>query len=354
MKESASRDFGTDCDTASVPEQSGIRSPIVEARNRMPELDTLRGVAIFGVLILHSSFTSRFSEQTLAIQALLARLFDWAVLAFFFSSGFLYTRSLSFPVTLKKRCMSLLIPFLLYNVFYNLCFAGAEAMHWLPAEESVSTSIPLISGLFRSPAFQLYFLPYLFLVSVGICGLDKLYRRHHEWVYRVLLLSTLGFYMWHGYPEVSHGPAMVKLPLYLAAFLVGVMGRPVLERESVNPWLFATTLGILLCILPLMRLPVISLAVPPFMVGLAKAIPKMANSKLLLSMGMMSGSIYVWHTPLVLPALTRLLAGIGVPSLFVFFGSLALTLAACMFLRSGLDWFFGQLLKKPTPRYITL
>jgi len=314
----------------------------------------VRGVAIFGVLILHSGFTGRFSTQTLALQALLARLFDWAVLAFFFSSGFLYTRSPAFIMTVKRRFISLLVPFFFYNAFYNLCFAGAEAVNWVHLESSESIAMRLASGLFWSPAFQLYFLPYLFIVSVGVCVLDRLIWSRHEWVYGVLLVFALAFYVWHGYPKVSHGPELDKLPLYLAAFLLGVMGRPILERRSANPIMVSATLGVLLCILVCSRIPFVSLAVPPCLAVMAGAIPKMATSKLVLSMGVMSGSIYVWHTPLVLPAFTRLLAHFGVPSLLVLLGSLALTVTTCMFLRSGVDWIFERQLKKRTPRFITL
>jgi fucose 4-O-acetylase-like acetyltransferase len=354
MKAGARTDIVADCRGSALAQRPAVGQSMPITRNRVPELDVLRGVAILGVLVLHSRFTGRLSERSLAAQALLARLFDWAVLAFFFSSGFLHARSVSFTMTVKKRFMSLLVPFFFYNVLYNLLFAVAKAAGWLHLGEPESKPIWLASGLIRSPAFQLYFLPYLFMVSVAICGFDKLVRRHNEWGYGGILFFVLGFYIWRGYPDVSHGPALDKLPLYLAAFLIGVMGRPFLERRSVNPSLIAAGFGIVLCILALARFPVVSLAVPPLFVRLAGVVPKLANSKLLLAMGVMSGSIYVWHTPLLLPAFTRLLARLGVPSLIVLFGSLALTLAACMVLRCGLNWFFARVLNRRAPRLITL
>jgi peptidoglycan/LPS O-acetylase OafA/YrhL len=90
------------------------------------------------------------------------------------------------------------------------------------------------------------------------------------------------------------------------------------------------------------------------LVGLVQAIPKLANSKLLLSMGVMSGSIYVWHTPVMLPAVTRLLAHCGVPSLFNLFGSIGVTLVICILLRLGLDAFFVRVAKRQAPKYLTL
>src|SRR5436190_8522559 len=104
-------------------------------KNRIPELDILRGVAIFGVLLIHSSFEGRFGRETIAVQSVLAGLFDWAVLAFFFSSGFLHDQSASFAATLKKRFLSLLAPFFLYNALYNLCFAATDVLDWIHKDD---------------------------------------------------------------------------------------------------------------------------------------------------------------------------------------------------------------------------
>lgn len=321
---------------------------------RIAELDILRGVAIFGVLVLHSSFEGRFTKETMAVQAIMARLFDWAVLAFFFSSGFLHDSSVPFTIILKKRLVSLLVPFFLYNALYNLFFAGTGTLGWVHNNAFEMNSKILATGLFHSPAFQLYFLPYLFVISIGVCALDKLTQHYHRSGYVVVLLLVLTFYLVRGYPEVSHGSAFDKLPLYLAAFLMGVAGKPFFERQFTNAWVVVAALGFVLAILVLSRLPVLSLTVPPLVVGLARAIPRGGNSKLLLLLGAMSGSIYVWHTPVMLPAITRLLAHCGVPSLFNLFGSIGLTLVTCILLRLGLDAFFVRVAKRQAPKYLTL
>jgi peptidoglycan/LPS O-acetylase OafA/YrhL len=321
---------------------------------RIAELDILRGVAIFGVLVLHSSFEGRFTQETLGVQAIMARLFDWAVLAFFFSSGFLYDNSVPFAMTVKKRSVSLLVPFLLYNALYNLFFAGTVTLGWVQNNAFEMNSKILATGLFHSPAFQLYFLPYLFVISIGVCGLDKLTQRYHRSGYVAVLLLVLTFYLVRGYPEVSHGSAIDRLPLYLAAFLIGVISGPFFKETVANPWMIMVVLVVVLGVLVLSRLPFVSLAVPPLLVGLVQAIPKLANSKLLLSMGVMSGSIYVWHTPVMLPAVTRLLAHCGVPSLFNLFGSIGVTLVICILLRLGLDAFFVRVAKRQAPKYLTL
>ena len=321
---------------------------------RIAELDILRGVAILGVLVLHSSFQGRFTTETLTIQGVLARFFDWAVLAFFFSSGFLHDQSAPVAITIKKRTWSLLVPFLVYNGLYNLCFVAGEVMGWIPAGMVEVNSKLLATGLFHSPAFQLYFLPYLFVISIGVCGLDKLTQRYHRLGYVMVLLLVLTFYLVRGYPEVSHGSALAKLPMYLAAFLIGVICGPIFKVPIAEPWMIAAVLVVVLGVLVFFRLHEISLLVPPLVVMVAGAIRQIRESKLLLYMGGTSGSIYVWHTPIVLPAITRLFAHCGVPSLASLFASLILTVAACILLRLGVDFCCERVLKIRTPRYITL
>jgi peptidoglycan/LPS O-acetylase OafA/YrhL len=321
---------------------------------RVPELDALRGIAIVGVLVLHSSFESRFSPGTMALQATMARLFDWAVLAFFFSSGLLHDRFVPFAVILKKRSVSLLATFVLYNVFYNICFAAIDALGWVHKGHLDLSPAFLVAGLFQSPAFQLYFLPYLFVIAIGVSALEKLSPHHPGWVYAVLLVMVLAFYIDRGYPEISFGPAWSKLPLYLAAFLTGVAGRPFFKVPLASPWMALAALSVMLGVLGFCRIRAVSLFVPPLVAGVAGAVRTIRQSKPLLWMGKMSGSIYLWHTPVMLPAITRLLAHCGIPSLFNFFGSIALTLSACIVLRVGLDRLFTRITKKGPPKFITL
>lgn len=322
--------------------------------NRIAQVDVLRGIAIFGVLVLHSNFTSRFSEQALAVQGTMARLFDWAVLAFFFCSGFLHKKTDSLAVTAKKRFVSLMIPFFLYNAFYNLAFAVLARFGLVSSQQADGNLARLAVALISSPAFQLYFLPYLFLISVGICALDKLTQRHGRTFYGGLLVLAAAFYAWRGYPEISHGHAWEKIPLYVSMFLAGIMARPFLERSRGNAYGIAIVFGIVLCVLFFSRRPFASVLVPPVLLAWIMAAPGIARSKLLMLMGRMSGSIYVWHTPLLLPFATILLARLRAPSLVVLFGSLLLTLCACLVLRAGLDWFFERALGRRAARFITL
>ena len=272
----------------------------------------------------------------------------------FLAPAYLHDGYAPFGTTLRKRTTSLLVPFFIYNIFYNLAFVGAEAMGWTNFGICENNFQSICALPLRSPAFQLYFLAYLFLISTGVCGLDKLAQKSRKWAYLTVFGLIMAFYVVEGYPQMSHGADYHCLPMYLAMFLTGVVCRPFIEKPFAGPWTIGAALGLVLTILVVFHFNELSLLVPPLLTALARTILEIRQLGLLLCIGEMSGSIYVWHTPLLLPAITRLLAHSGIPSLVNLFGSILLTLAICMLLRVGLDTLFVRVLKRNPPRYITL
>ena len=321
---------------------------------RIIELDVLRGLAILGVLVLHSHFASRFSKETLAVQDTMETLFDWALLAFFFISGFLNDSSVPFLLAAKKKSASLLVPFFVYNMVYSLIFLAARPFGWINTDNVFSQALIIVEAPFRSPGFQLYFLPYLFLISMFVCSLDKLNNRHRGWAYICTLLFVLAFYVSRGYPAASYGPALSNLPLYLTSYLAGVFTKPLWDKEWVRSRFIFVALGLLLGGLVVFRCRAVSLLAPPLIAATVRVVSSFHKPKLLGSMGEASGSIYLWHTPVMLPAITKLLAFCGIPSMLNYFGSIFLTIAICILLRKCVESFFATVMKAPTPRYITL
>src|SRR5208282_4723327 len=122
----------------------------------------------------------------------------------------------------------------------------AETLGWIHNEVFAINFKIITTGLFHSPAFQLYFLPYLFVISVGVCGLDKLTRPYQRSGQVVILLLVLTFYLIQGYPKFSHGADLDKLPLYLAAFLIGVVGGPCFKNPVAGSWLIVLALVLVL------------------------------------------------------------------------------------------------------------
>jgi peptidoglycan/LPS O-acetylase OafA/YrhL len=293
----------------------------------------VRGIAIIGVVFLHSSFASRFDAPALAVCATLGTLFDWAVLAFFFLSGLLQDEAQPITGFLRKRFRSLVVPFLVCNFFYNLAFGLLQVttgrhcggFQWHPSL--------LLFGWFHSPAFQLYFLPYLFGIAVTLFLLCKVIPIRGRWLMLILgFVSMVTFYQHVGWPGWSYGPELTKLPLYFIAFLMGVVGRPVL-KEKPSPSLL---LPLLICVpLALLsgHLSLLSLLVPPLLYISASLVHLWWNATFLQEIGRSSAAIYLWHTPILLPAFTAIFALAHVSALANLGLSVGITIAVCVVLR---------------------
>jgi len=324
----------------------------VEPFKRAGQIDVIRGLAIIGVACLHSRFEHRFNSQALSIWVLLSLLFDWAVLAFFFLSGLLLNEQQPVIDFLKKRCRSLLVPFLFYNLCYNLAFGFWQAWsgrHIPGCEWRMSL---LWSGWFHSPAFQLYFLPYLFVIAAVLFCLCKwLSFRWHGWLLLIAIALMTGFYQRVGWPDRSFGPEWVRLPLYFVAFLLGIVGRRFAHEKPAPSFVLALLLCVLLAVVS-RRLCLQSLLVPPLLYLAVNAIGFIRESKLLQEIGRSSAAIYLWHTPILLPAFTTVLARCKIPSIVNLGASVILTIALCIVLRRSLRAFWKRAFRIELPRSI--
>jgi surface polysaccharide O-acyltransferase-like enzyme len=296
----------------------------------------VRGIAIIGVVFLHSSFEHRFDPPTLAVCGVLARVFDWAVLAFFFLSGLLLDERQAFAGLVMKRIRSLLLPFLAYNIFYNLALGILQLVTCKHFGGFQWDSSLWAFGWFRSPAFQLYFLPYLFGITVAVFLLCRVIPARGRWLMVLGGISAmLWFYQSMGWPGWSYGPEWTKLPLYFIAFLLGVVGRPSLEKTS---WQ-ALVPPLMICVILALVSPHLclrSLWVPPIVCIVVSMVHPWWKSKMLLQIGRSSAAIYLWHTPILLPALTAMFALANVPALLNLGLSVVLTVSVCVVLRQVL------------------
>lgn len=297
--------------------------------NRVGHIDVVRGIAIIGVVFLHSSFESRFDEPTLVICAYLERLFDWVVLAFFFLSGLLQDDRQELGLFLKRRFKSLMIPFFACNLFYNLAFVILEVLtgrqfgghEWGPAL--------LLLGWFHSPAFQLYFLPYLFGIAVVVFLMSKVIsHRGRLLLLLISLATTVTFYQNVGWPVSSHGAQTIKLPLYFAAFLMGVVGRPFMLGAPSFMLVLPLVIWVALALI-LQQQCMLSLLIPPLLYLGTNMVHELWNAKLLQRIGRSSAAIYLWHTPILLPAFTTVFAILHVPAPINLGLSVVLTISVC-------------------------
>jgi fucose 4-O-acetylase-like acetyltransferase len=327
---------------------------VTTERRRVAELDVLKGIAIIGVLILHSSFRNRFSVEALAVQGVLARVFDWAVIGFFFASGCLYQRAMPFWTNARKKAITLILPFCFYNLIYNVIFAVADRIHGTLGNSLSIDWHWFLMCTVQSPGFQLYFLPYLFGVTILVSALSGLRQNARASVYVTLLGAIVLYYVERGYPSFSYGSEHEKLPLYLAAFVVGDLCKHlILGGRRASAVALAMGSGLLVTLVA-SGIPGYPILVPFCILAFTLAFPIAGWLKPLQHLGRLSGSLYVWHTPLVLPALTRFFAKCGFPSLCNLFASLVFAIGICLALRLVLDAIFQRTRHTMAPRWLVL
>jgi len=281
---------------------------------RIPALDAVKGLSIIGVLFVHMAFTSRFDRDTLASIHALQRFFGWCVLAFFFVSGFLHPASTSaagWTNFAKKRARRLLVPCLAFSWMYKLAL---QAM----ASSGIVISAPLKwpmtpLTLFReaiTPAYpQFYFLAYLFLITVSVHALVRCRWFHNDLVPCLFAAVLLQAYSRIPLAE-AHGEALTLLPLYAASYLAGIgvaRWKGTARQSDIIAAVAIAAFAFAAAIVSAANSQVFFVLIPPITAAIAM-LPKQRILSPLAFLGRHSGAVYVWHTPLVMPVLSVLLA----------------------------------------------
>jgi len=316
---------------------------------RLSELDTLRGISIIGVLVLHSMFSNYFSDTTNDGISLLVKLFDWSVLSFFFCSGFLLKRKHNPKAVIFNASRKLLIPFFVYNLLYNILFYLLNILNITDVTDFSNRHFLLI--ILISPGFQLYFLWMLFLAN-SISGSIYSFFKDAIYVYiaGALCLIPFLFYYFYGFPSQSHGGDILKFPLYLSAFSFGFIASR-FRKNSLFRILVSIGFVLVLVMAIFIPLPIsiISIFVPYLLMESIIWSRRRMSLSFLSEIGKISGSIYLWHTPLLLPFLFLLLYESGFKEFYLYAACLILCLAFCVFMR-----FVLQRLNFPFKRFFLL
>ena len=249
-------------------------------------LDVLKGAAIIGVLIIHADFT-RFDPPTRATVGWLGWLFQWCVPAFFFAAGRL-ARHPTAPKAAARyvwaRAKRLLVPYVAFTALYKLtllanlargtgewqwCWAGGPQLYFLPYLSSVAAMAGVVVVLARGRSVGL-------VVAVG------------------LAVATA----WLAQPTTAtHGPHLALVGLYTGNYFAGLaragwgIGAAAVLAAGVaatavhagNPQLLAA-------------------GMPPLAYGALRLSVGARSAALAGWLGRWSGAVYVWHTPLLMPA----------------------------------------------------
>jgi len=170
------------------------------------ELDISRGIAIIGVVIIHTSslYLSRFYIESLWIINHMAR---FSIPLFIMISGFLHkdvsngnegTFKLQINYILK-RARRIMLPYLLFSIVYMIIRVVIEntphIRSFVPlhfnSPISIFQAIFLVKG---NPAGHLYFLPLLFFVFLTFTLLTIIFQRKNLILSICILVSCLSYY----------------------------------------------------------------------------------------------------------------------------------------------------------------
>ncbi|MDA7877733.1 acyltransferase family protein [Akkermansiaceae bacterium] len=327
-------------------------------KERLTAIDSLRGIAILGVMVLHSDLEGLTDPARRAILG----VFDWSVLAFLLISGYLQNYEIPLTHVFRKRFVGLIIPFIVYNVVYNLFFLVFESPGIAPAlgisVAKLEVGQPWWCWAFVSPAFQLYFLPYLFAITIlshGVLGRFSETTRKKSAGVILVLLPLL--YLISPIPVISHGASLAVVPFYMASFLLGGLLR--LSRIWHRRWAVAFS-GVILALLifcsSLFPHPGLSLAIVGvlFIFVMNTWTGVNADGSGMALLGRCSGSIYLWHTPLLMPAVSAGLFACGFISSLTWLLNIGISLAICIGVRLALEKIVFRGFGCSLPRVVTL
>ncbi len=325
-------------------------------KGRLSAIDVLRGIAILGVMVLHSDLEGLTDPVRRAILG----VFDWSVLAFFLISGYLHNYGIPLIHVFRKRLVVLIVPFIVYNISYNLLFSVLDSSViardlGIPVT-NLAVSLPWWCWAFDSPAFHLYFLPDLFAITIlshGILGrLSETTRRRSA---VVTLVSLPLLYLILPTPVISHGASLAVVPLYMASFLLGGMFHP--SNILYPKWAVALA-GIALA--PLMFCsslfpnPSLSFVIVSLLFIFVVKILKGCNGGWIGLVGRCSGSIYLWHTPVLMPAVSAGLFACGLIGSLTWLLNIGISLTICIGVRLAFEKVVFRVFGCPLPRVVTL
>jgi len=301
---------------------------------RSDVLYLVKGFAIVGVLFAHMSYPSRLQEDTLLVIHWLQQIFGWCVLAFFFCAGVVAKKVDGFPALkafMEGRFRRLIIPCLIFTLTYKvlLVVLGKEDLPYG------------VSGLFwfvfDPVGPQFYFLPYLYGISVlGALlwlGLGDL---------MFLAVSISLFFIGvgsMGLADVGYGKDIENVPIYFYSYFLGLMAKQYSGmRLFVMPMVLLPPLLVFLLSGAIVYLYIL---IPVLMYFLLDCCKSRDWFSVLALLGKRSGSIYVWHAPIVMPFVNTVGVKVLGGGLISIVPTLVVTLALCLALGWLADQFEG-------------
>ena len=211
-----------------------------------PELDIIKGIAILLVIYGHS-----FCYFPINIRDMLpAFAYDcvtkFHMQLFFIASGFLYTTKETWTTFLKKKSVRILIPYIVFCIFYHVLHLIASSFTRSHTEENLLLSI--INGT------HYWFLHALFFIYIIIR-----FANGKRWIYFILMLASISFHLLIPKGEWEEILGSGHIIYFLNWFIVGIFMRDIYNQINVymDKW-WITIVLVLLCIVSFMGLNKVS------------------------------------------------------------------------------------------------
>ena len=281
-------------------------------------LDLLRHLFILAVIFQHMLSPTRYSIELNAFIATTSTYIDGAVAGFFLISGFFskklaltrWSEVTSLGIRFANR---LLVPYLLFSVIYGVLLVSLGKMTLVDAIERTVT--------FAGVGPQLYFLPYLFLISVSVAVYEAITSRTSNFQFLALAgaCAVIGTWSFLVPIKISTGPEPLLLPFYAAAYLLGVV-----TARSRNP-IFPGLLGISAAAVLVFAEPASRAFDSALVVLLFSASLFASRMKLLQRRFPGSGGVYLLHAPIVNHALSTVLVTLGIIGMANLFAAIIAT-----------------------------
>ncbi len=273
---------------------------------RFYSFDCFKCLAIVGVIIAHIPSGGRFDSTAWASIEFAQKATGWCVLAFFVISGALFRSGItrSPQPELARRATRLLVPWLSFSLFYKIFVCGLAFGGVIKNTQQIPRDDSDLWQWLTDPADpQLYFLLYLFVMQAFLLLLHRVNG------YAPLIVGATAFLLWSVFlvPEpglsLLHGPSLKLVPLYFAYLTFGLFCGTSLKRVA----LVSALMSLMAPLIALTQgswLIACQLVVPWILLMVLCAGEGWSALKPLASLGRFSGSVYVWHAPLIIGAVS--------------------------------------------------
>ena len=247
---------------------------------------------------------------------MLRHIFVVAVIGFFFISGYLYKVQPDVFGYARKQAIRLLAPFVFFSLVYTFILT---ILGKLSIQQGLIQTITL-----HGAGMQLYFLPYLFIITVGFAFFSKMFPITYRAAYESIIIGAVALISIAFPTSGSTGSDLKLLSLYLLGFLLGKLFKVLSQSETHSRKQLGVVSACLLIGIIDSRFFDVAGIVALFIV--VNYFSGKLPSKRLPG----SGGIYLLHTPIINFTLSVALVQIGVTQVANVFISVFLTYIFCL------------------------